>query len=39
MMYLPHLLVLFGTWVVFIVSPGPSFATTVHYEGGTRLRA
>jgi threonine efflux protein len=31
MTYLPHLLALFGAWVVFIVSPGPSFATTVHY--------
>jgi threonine efflux protein len=31
MAYLPHLLALFGAWVVFIVSPGPSFATTVHY--------
>jgi threonine/homoserine/homoserine lactone efflux protein len=31
MTYLPHLLALFGAWVVFIVSPGPSFATTAHY--------
>ena len=31
MTYLPHVLALFGAWVVFIASPGPSFATTVHY--------
>jgi threonine efflux protein len=30
-MYLPHVLALCGAWVIFIVSPGPSFAATVHY--------
>jgi len=37
MTYLPHIIALFGAWVAFIISPGPSFATTMHYAS-TRSR-